>query len=123
VKANGQPRRQKAETIASVLRSLAHPTRVRALFEYRSGELSPTQLADRLGDPAVPLPTLAYHVRHLADAGLIRLTGATPSRGAMEHHYSLTPLGQAAVAALDAIAPSIEEAGPTQRSQGRRLEL
>jgi DNA-binding transcriptional ArsR family regulator len=97
------------EAVSDALKALAHATRVRALLELQGAELSPTEISRRLADPKVSLATLAYHVRGLADAALIELTGATPRRGAMEHHYSLTPLGEAAVAALHLVAASIEQ--------------
>jgi DNA-binding transcriptional ArsR family regulator len=111
------------DAVARTLRSLAHPTRVRALIQYKTAELSPTELCARLADPEITLSTLAYHVRSLADGGLIHLTGATPRRGAMEHHYSLTALGEAAIAAVEAMVPAVTRADRTTSRQGRRLEL
>jgi DNA-binding transcriptional ArsR family regulator len=96
------PKRSRA--ISALLRSIAHPTRLRALAEFQYAELSPTELRPRLDDPQLSLATLAYHVRTLADGGLIELTGATPRRGAMEHHYSLTAVGELVLAAIESLA-------------------
>jgi DNA-binding transcriptional ArsR family regulator len=72
-------------TDARVVKALAHPLRVRILSLLDEGELSPTELSDQLG---VPIGNVSYHVRQLADLGLIRLTRETPRRGAVEHHYT-----------------------------------
>jgi DNA-binding transcriptional ArsR family regulator len=72
-------------TDARVVKALAHPLRVRILSMLDEGELSPTELSDKLG---VPIGNVSYHVRQLADLGLIRLTRETPRRGAVEHHYT-----------------------------------
>jgi DNA-binding MarR family transcriptional regulator len=47
--------------------------------------LSPSEIADRLD---VPIGNVSYHVRQLADLGLIKLVRETPRRGAVEHHYT-----------------------------------
>jgi DNA-binding transcriptional ArsR family regulator len=120
---DGRTERERADAIAQLLRSVAHPTRVRALLELQRAELSPTEMKPRLADPELTLPTLAYHVRTLADGGLIELTGATPRRGAMEHHYALTSLGEAMVAALQQLSASgLPVISPRPR-QGRRLDF
>jgi DNA-binding transcriptional ArsR family regulator len=72
-------------TDVRVVKALAHPLRVRILSLLDEGELSPTELADKL---AVPIGNVSYHVRQLANLGLIRLTRETPRRGAVEHHYT-----------------------------------
>src|SRR2546423_746741 len=72
-------------TDARVVKALAHPLRVRILTLLDEGELSPTELSEKL---SVPIGNVSYHVRQLADLGLIRLTRETPRRGAVEHHYT-----------------------------------
>jgi DNA-binding transcriptional ArsR family regulator len=72
-------------TDARVVKALAHPLRVRILSLLDEGELSPTELSEKLG---VPIGNVSYHVRQLAGLGLIRLTRETPRRGAVEHHYT-----------------------------------
>jgi predicted ArsR family transcriptional regulator len=52
-----------------------------------AGTATPSAIADVLG---VPLGTVSYHVRFLADRGIVRLAGRTQRRGATVHHYQLT---------------------------------
>ena len=73
------------------LRSLAHPTR-RSIFIAAVHEpVSAKELAERFEQP---LARISYHVRTLADAGLLRVVRRTRRRGAVETHYR-------AVATLD----------------------
>lgn len=73
----------------SVHRALAHPLRVRILEAARAGEeISPVELADTLGEP---LGVVSYHVRMLADSGLLELAGTSFRRGAVKHHYRAAP--------------------------------
>ncbi len=73
----------------SVHRALAHPLRVRILEAAGAGaEVSPVELAERLGEP---LGVVSYHVRTLADAGLLELAGTSFRRGAVKHHYRVAP--------------------------------
>lgn len=88
------------EALAAMLRAVAHPIRIRVLLEMTDESVSPVALHRTLGEPRLTLGALAYHVRGLARAGLIVLTGLTPRRGAVEHSYSLTERGRAVVAAL-----------------------
>jgi DNA-binding transcriptional ArsR family regulator len=67
-----------------VAKALAHPVRVRALNIFRSRTASPSEIAEELG---LPLTNVSYHVRVLAEYGLIRLISRTPRRGVIEHHY------------------------------------
>lgn len=76
-----------AQALAYWGRVLAHPTRVRVLRELNSlGVASPRVLADRLDQP---LGRVSYHVRALRAWNLLELSGTTPRRGALEHHYRL----------------------------------
>jgi DNA-binding transcriptional ArsR family regulator len=78
--------------LATALRALGHPVRIRLLREAEEGvKLSASKAQEWV--PDVSLGTLAYHVRCLADAGLLRKAGLVPRRGAVEHLYLLTPLG------------------------------
>jgi predicted ArsR family transcriptional regulator len=63
---------------------LMHPLRRRAYIEAVKAPVSAKELAARL---EVPLQRMSYHVRLLADAGLLRVVRRTPRRGAMETHY------------------------------------
>jgi hypothetical protein len=77
---------------------LAHPTRVAVLRELTAlDQASPQVLAKRLGEPLGPV---AYHVRTLCGWRVVELTGTTPRRGAIEHHYRLTPRARPIIRAL-----------------------
>lgn len=70
------------------LHAVGHPYRVEILRRFlATGTATPTDLATALGRP---LSTLSYHVRFLADRGIVRLAGRTQRRGAVAHHYQLT---------------------------------
>ena len=63
---------------------LIHPLRRRAYIEAVHEPVSAKDLAGRLD---VPLQRMSYHVRLLADGGLLRVVRRTPRRGAVETHY------------------------------------
>ena len=87
-----------SEQVARWARALAHPTRVAVLRELNALDVaSPHVLAKRLGEPLGPV---AYHVRTLHDWRVVELTGTTPRRGAIEHHYRLTPKARQVIRAL-----------------------
>jgi DNA-binding transcriptional ArsR family regulator len=69
---------------AKLAKALAHPLRAQILERLERHTASPSELADEL---AAPLGNVSYHVRILADAGLIELVRTTRRRGATEHHY------------------------------------
>lgn len=78
--------------VAELLGALGHPIRVRVIRHFDEDvKLSPSRLHEAM--PDVSLGTLAYHVRQLAGAGLLRRAGRVPRRGAVEHLYSLTATG------------------------------
>jgi DNA-binding HxlR family transcriptional regulator len=94
------PSKEVTEQIAEVLGALGHPVRVRVIWAFEEGvKLSPSRLQEAL--PDVSLGTLAYHVRQLATAGLLRRAGRVPRRGAVEHLYLLTPTGTKMAALLE----------------------
>ena len=108
----------------SVHRALAHPLRVRILEAAAAGgEISPVDLADALREP---LGVVSYHVRTLADAGLLELAGTSFRRGAVKHHYrAAAALGftarvrttrEAAAAATDRIRALVD--GASGRGDG-----
>lgn len=71
----------------AVLTALGHPLRravLRRLENSTNGGLSPSQMADELD---APLANLSYHVRILAETGVLKLVKITPRRGAVEHYY------------------------------------
>jgi DNA-binding transcriptional ArsR family regulator len=67
-----------------LVKAFAHPLRIRILGIFENQVASPSEIADQLG---VPLGNVSYHVRILAEYGLIKLVRRTPRRGAIEHHY------------------------------------
>ncbi|HEV3228275.1 MAG TPA: winged helix-turn-helix domain-containing protein [Solirubrobacteraceae bacterium] len=67
-----------------LVKALAHPLRVRILAVLQTKTASPSEIAEEL---SMPLGNVSYHVRVLADFGLIKLVRRTPRRGAIEHHY------------------------------------
>ena len=94
------PDQHEPEALAEVLSALGHPVRVRVIKSYDDGiKLSPSKLQDTMSD--VPLGTLAYHVRQLADAGILKRAGSVTRRGAIEHLYVLTPRGTRVAGVLD----------------------
>ena len=84
-------------------RAMAHPMRGRILATLDGQELSPVELARELG---ASLGVVSYHVRVLADAGLVELARTTARRGAIQHHYRLRDSaavsGSVALSAKDA---------------------
>ena len=71
----------------AALKALGHPLRrmvLRRLEANNNGGASPSELAREFN---VPLTHMSYHIRTLAETGVIRLVKTTPRRGAVEHHY------------------------------------
>jgi DNA-binding transcriptional ArsR family regulator len=71
-------------------RALAHPLRARLLSELTEREASPVELAAEMEQP---LGVVSYHVRVLAQAGMLDLVDRTFKRGAVQHHYRARDLG------------------------------
>lgn len=69
-----------------LVRALAHPVRLRLLSILEERVASPKEMAQEIG---VPLTNVSYHVRQLAQLGVIKLERTTPRRGAVEHHYRM----------------------------------
>jgi DNA-binding transcriptional ArsR family regulator len=65
-------------------RAVSHPVRREILDALADGAMSPNQLATKLGQP---LTNVAYHVRKLAELGVVTLVDSKPVRGALEHFY------------------------------------
>lgn len=76
----------------AISRASAHPIQVAVLellardSECRDDTLSPNAMARELGQP---LGVVSYHVRMLAQRGLITLARTEPKRGALAHFYRL----------------------------------
>ena len=65
--------------------ALSHPLRRRILREMADGAArSPGELANLLERP---LSNVSYHVRVLADCGVMTLVGTKPARGSVQHFY------------------------------------
>src|SRR6476646_3975 len=64
--------------------ALAHPLRVKILTTLEDRIASTSDLAAEL---AAPLRNGSYHVRTLADLGLVKLVKRRTRRGAVEHYY------------------------------------
>jgi DNA-binding transcriptional ArsR family regulator len=101
--ASGQEPGHGLKTLTSIeaVRALNHPLRLRAYIEAVKGPVSAKDLAERL---EVPLPRISYHVRLLADVGLLRIVSRTPRRGALETHYR-------AIATLEVSDDAFAESG------------
>ena len=85
---------------AELMKVIGHPLRMRAFTEAVKGAVSAKDLSERFGEP---LPKMSYHVRALADAGLLRVVRRTRRRGAIETHYR-------AIATLEVDDAVMEEA-------------
>lgn len=83
-----------------LLASLAHPVRRAALEAIATAPASPSEIAEQIG---AELGVVSYHVRFLADAGLIRIHHTEPVRGAMKHVYKL--------ASVNGLAGDLRELG------------
>src|SRR3954447_4396085 len=67
-----------------LVKALAHPLRVQILSALEDRIASPSDLAIELN---APLGNVSYHVRTLADLGLVKLVKRRTRRGAVEHYY------------------------------------
>jgi DNA-binding transcriptional ArsR family regulator len=114
-------------------KALAHPLRLRILRLCLQHELTNKQLADRLDrDPG----TVLYHVRQLADAGLLeRGEVRTGESGALERPYRSTTLSwwlsgsldradpDSRLAPIEAFQDELREAGPESMKTFARFAL
>lgn len=66
---------------------MSHPLRLAIIEQLQDGrEASPNEMRKQLG---VPLTNISYHVRFLAELGVIEEVRNEPRRGAVEHFYVL----------------------------------
>lgn len=75
--------------LAAVGKIVSHPLRVAilkviAVDDEGKRKRSPNELADVLDEP---VGNVSYHMKTLRDAGLVKLVGTVPRRGAVEHFY------------------------------------
>lgn len=66
------------------VKALGHPVRRQALSIFSQRVASPTEIATATG---VPVSNVAYHVRVLAELGLIEVVEEEAVRGAVAHFY------------------------------------
>jgi DNA-binding transcriptional ArsR family regulator len=72
----------------ALLTALKHPLRRRILRSMPEGEpASPRELAAELEEP---LSNVSYHVRVLAECGVLELVRTRQVRGSMQHFYRST---------------------------------
>src|SRR3954462_8180242 len=67
-----------------LVKALAHPLRVQILSTLEDRVASPSDPALQIGAPP---RNVTYHVRTLADLGLVKLVKRRTRRGAVEHYY------------------------------------
>jgi DNA-binding transcriptional ArsR family regulator len=73
----------------TLARALAHPVRARMLMFLRDhGPVSPVQFSKEWD---IPIGTVGYHMRRLAELGIVQLAERVQRRGAIEHRYTLVP--------------------------------
>lgn len=79
-----------------------HPLRMRILrlLIDREEPASPNDMARRLGEP---LGNVAYHVRILAEGGMVELVRTEQRRGALEHYYRPTDRARVVLPAIEAL--------------------
>ena len=71
--------------VGGVIAALNHPLRRTILRVFLDGpSTSPVALARELDDS---LNLISYHVKILADNGVVRLVKTVPRRGALEHFF------------------------------------
>lgn len=88
----------------NLLAALRHPLRRRILRAMApEDELSPRELSKELDQP---LSKVSYHVRVLADCGVLQLTRTAQVRGSTQHFYRSTfEAGWARLALTEASQP------------------
>jgi DNA-binding transcriptional ArsR family regulator len=92
------------ERIAESFRGLAHPTRLQILSVLRAGgQMSPAQMVHEI-TPRMALGSIAHHTRELRALGLITPAGTEPVRGALQHFYRLSPVGEQFMQFVDQVA-------------------
>ena len=80
----GSSKRKRAEPQEELIKALGHPLRIELLALLGRRIASPKELAYELKQK---LSNVSYHVRVLAEAGLIELVEEEPVRGSVAHFY------------------------------------
>jgi DNA-binding transcriptional ArsR family regulator len=92
----GRRRRNKNHSLIAALR---HPLRREILRLLSDGrKASPSEIAEAL---ELPLSNVAYHVRVLAECGVLKAAGKQQVRGATQHFYRSTLKAEWAQAMLE----------------------
>lgn len=80
----------KADLEARLVHALNHPLRRRILKQalVEREQFSPRGLSSEWSEP---LSNLSYHIRVLAELGVIKLTATRPVRGSTQHFYVSSP--------------------------------
>lgn len=73
------------DSTTNALRATAHPVRIRMLSLLTNTEMSASELARELGTSTA---NASYHLRYLADAGLVVEAGETTIRGGVAKLYT-----------------------------------
>lgn len=77
--------------MGSRLRAVAHSDRLRIMHRMRDGkERTPVALALEFD---ADIAQISYHIRLMADRGVLELTRIEPVRGAVRHWYALSSEG------------------------------
>lgn len=71
-----------------LVRSVAHPLRIRILEALTDHVASPNAMSEKLDEG---LTSVAYHTRALDKLGALELVDTAKRRGAIEHFYKATP--------------------------------
>lgn len=74
-----------------LLKVMAHKTRRKILQALSAGPKSPKMIADEIDEP---LGNVSYHMHFLHNNKAVVLVSTEPRRGALEHFYNLTPVGE-----------------------------
>jgi DNA-binding transcriptional ArsR family regulator len=83
------PHRDQTSPADAILHALSVALRRDIFQRIASREaITPKDIAQDLG---LPLPSVSYHVKVLATAGLIEITRTEPRRGAVAHFYRRVP--------------------------------
>lgn len=92
---------------AAVIKAVAHPIRIAVMSEAARRPVSAKEMAAELEEP---LPKISYHVRVLADAGLLKPVRRTRRRGAIETHYRAVTTVEISNQTLSRISPELHAA-------------
>lgn len=87
-----------------LVRSVAHPLRIRILEALTDHVASPNAVAEKLDEG---LTSVAYHTRALNGLGALELIDTAQRRGATEHFYKATPRAFVGDPAWRKVPPSL----------------